>query len=648
MKKKTKFIIAGTSVAVIAATVGCSIMLTSAKNAEEMPAVPNTVSVEKMDLSKKVTLSGSVKSAETSTVKCALSGVNVKSVKVKVGDEVKKGDVIAVLDDSDLTEKLADTKKAFDNSKVKNDIDSSAADRNFESTISASDRSIKDAEDAIKEAQKTYDEAVKEKDKIQKEYNEALEEKNKAYNKYKPYEKYKDDDSAENKSRKKEREEKEEAYNEACKKLEQLETEQTMAAEALAQADAAVKTANANVEAARGELNKQIALRSSALATLGQAAAAPAEGAEAGAAMEDPETLAAAATAISSYDTSVSAAEKVVRENEAILKEVKSAYDKASNAYNKVAKDYNKALDSKNSAYDKYKKLLNNDQSEEALEYEQKYNAAKEKFELKEKELKTANDALDKARDLLNKQKQLKTDAETSAVKTRADLEGTHKTTELTVSEGNETQEKSIKSIEEDIEKCVITANADGVITSLNVTEDDLFMGGEVAVIQNMNKFIISSRADQYDIGDIEKGLPTKIIVRALGDNGEMEGKLTFVAPTPDVKDLTTAQTIEYPLESEIADPAKGLRLGMNAKLEVICEEKKNVLAVPDDCIQVNDNGDYYVETVDEAGNVTPVTVTYGMKTDYYSEITGSGISEGMQVVMPEQEEEEPNAMILF
>ncbi len=639
MKKKTKVIIAGTSAAVIAATVGCSIMLTSAANNKDEEAAPlNTVAVEKMDLAKKVTLSGSVKSADVSTVKSTLSGVKVQSVKVKVGDEVKKGDVIAVLDDTDLTEKLADTKKALDNSKTRNDLDLSAADRNFESTISASDRSIQDADDAIREAQKTYDDAATERDKIQKEYNEALEERDKAYNKYKPFEKYKDDDSAENKARKKEIEEKEDAYNEASKKLAQLEADQTVAAEVLAQADAAVKAANANVEAARGELNNQIALKNSALATLSQAAVPTDE-------MEMTEEAAAVQaateTAVSSYNTSVSAAEKVVRETEAILREAKSAYDKAATAYNKVTKDYTKALDEKNTAYDKYKKLLNNDQSEEALELEQKYNAAKDKFELKEKELKAANDTLSKALDLLNKQKQLKKDAETSAVKTRADLEGNQKSTALTVNEGTENQEKSIKDIEEEIGKCTIVASADGVITSLNVTEGDLFMGGEVAVIQNVNKFIISANADQYEIGDIEKGMPTKITVRALSDGGTMEGKLTFVAPTPSVKDVTAAQTIEYPLESEIDVPAKGMRLGMNAKLEIISEEKKGVLAVPDECIQIGDNGEYYVDTVDDAGNVTSVTITYGIKTDYYSEIKGDGITEGTKVVMPEQEEEE-------
>ena len=74
-------------------------MLTSAaKNKDEEAAPLNTVAVEKMDLAKKVTLSGSVKSADVSTVKSTLSGVKVQSVKVKVGDAVKEGQSLAVLE----------------------------------------------------------------------------------------------------------------------------------------------------------------------------------------------------------------------------------------------------------------------------------------------------------------------------------------------------------------------------------------------------------------------------------------------------------------------------------------------------------------------------------------------------------------------
>lgn len=120
MKKKTKFMIAGTTVVTIAAAIGGTMMFTSATDkVEEETAMPNTVTVERMDLANKVSLSGTVKSADISTIKCSLTDMKVKSVNVKVGDEVKEGDVIAVLDDSDLREKLAEAEKAYKKNKDK-------------------------------------------------------------------------------------------------------------------------------------------------------------------------------------------------------------------------------------------------------------------------------------------------------------------------------------------------------------------------------------------------------------------------------------------------------------------------------------------------------------------------------------------------
>ena len=216
MKKKTKVIIAGTAIGVVALSVGGTVILTSATNkVEDQPVMPNTTAVERMDLTNKITLSGTVKSGNISTVKSSLSGMKVKSVNVKVGDEVKKGDVIAVLDDSDLQEKLTEAKKSLKNTKTKNELELSAADRNYESTISAADKSVRDAEKSVSDAQKAYNEAYDEDTKIYKEYLEALEKKNKAYEKFKPYE---------NKDKEKDSDEKEKAYSKACEKLAQKES----------------------------------------------------------------------------------------------------------------------------------------------------------------------------------------------------------------------------------------------------------------------------------------------------------------------------------------------------------------------------------------------------------------------------------------
>lgn len=626
MKKKTKVIIAGTAIGVVALSVGGTVILTSATNkVEDQPVMPNTTAVERMDLTNKITLSGTVKSGNISTVKSSLSGMKVKSVNVKVGDEVKKGDVIAVLDDSDLQEKLTEAKKSLKNTKTKNELELSAADRNYESTISAADKSVRDAEKSVSDAQKAYNEAYDEDNKIYKEYLEALEKKNKAYEKFKPYE---------NKDKEKDSDEKEKAYSKACEKLAQKESNLSAAYETLMQKETALKEASARYEAARDELNKQKSLKRQAEASLMNAAASEGEDEEEA---QAPINAADSAETIKSYDVTIKAAEKMLGEAEKMLGDAQSAYDTAVKDYNRVSDDHTKALNEKNDAYGKLRSDLGKKHPEEADEYEKEYKEARDKFEEKEKELKDANKKFEAARDELTKEKEAKKDAEDKAVKDRADITGSNENVKMSADDLTASQNKEIKKIKEDIAKCTIVAESDGVVTSLSVREGETFAGGEVAVVQDCTDFIISANADQYEIAGVEMGQPTRITVGAVGET-EMEGALSFVAPTPETKDVQNASTIEYPVESQITDPAPGLRLGMKAKMDIIREEKKDVLAVPDECIQINENGEYYIEAVDDQGNISQVIVDYGMKDDYYSEITGDGVTEGMNIVMPEPE----------
>ena len=73
-------------------------------SAPETAAAQHTVSVEKMDIKQYVTVSGTVGSSNVSSVSSNAVNTKVREVKVKVGDRVKKGDIIAVLDDTDIRE----------------------------------------------------------------------------------------------------------------------------------------------------------------------------------------------------------------------------------------------------------------------------------------------------------------------------------------------------------------------------------------------------------------------------------------------------------------------------------------------------------------------------------------------------------------
>ena len=69
----------------------------------------------------------------------------------------------------------------------------------------------------------------------------------------------------------------------------------------------------------------------------------------------------------------------------------------------------------------------------------------------------------------------------------------------------------------------------------------------------------------------------------------------------------------------------------MTSKANIIIEEKKNVLCVPYDCVR-EEEGRTYVVVMNEDGTTKEVDVKCGMEGDYYIEISGDGIAEGVKI----------------
>ena len=100
----TAVVLAGTGAGVFA--------LTRSKSADSGDDwnYARTITLEKGDLTESVNVSGLVQSANVSSVTTSLTS-KVVSVNVKVGDVVKKGDVICTLDDTDIRRAIQDKEK---------------------------------------------------------------------------------------------------------------------------------------------------------------------------------------------------------------------------------------------------------------------------------------------------------------------------------------------------------------------------------------------------------------------------------------------------------------------------------------------------------------------------------------------------------
>ena len=155
-----------------------------------------TTTLQKSSLTDSVSVSGTVKSGSEASVTVADSAKNYKvsEVRVTVGDKVKKGDVIAVLDTQDLQEQITSARQNYADSvqSAQTSYDRAVQDLNtstvqhennlidLQDKISKADKDLEsaksdleDAEDNEDDAEDAYDDAKAKYDKIKAAYDSA-------------------------------------------------------------------------------------------------------------------------------------------------------------------------------------------------------------------------------------------------------------------------------------------------------------------------------------------------------------------------------------------------------------------------------------------------------------------------------------------
>ena len=245
----------------------------------------------------------------------------------------------------------------------------------------------------------------------------------------------------------------------------------------------------------------------------------------------------------------------------------------------------------------------------------------------------------------------------------------TYNTTIENSSTAGDAQRDQIQELQDQIDAAVVTAPISGLITSLNVEAGDDYNGGLIAAVENVDTFVVTTEIDEYDINKIQIGQEAVIRTNATGDL-ELSGTVTAIAPkasgsssildsgsgSSDIFSMdfssmmgssysngSSGGNVTYTVTIVVNTPCDQLKIGMTAKLSIILQQGENVLSVPFDALQQADDGSYYIEeitSVNEDGTTETkqIPVTTGLESDYYVEIIGDDVKEGMEVLIPEAE----------
>ena len=201
-----------------------------------------------------------------------------------------------------------------------------------------------------------------------------------------------------------------------------------------------------------------------------------------------------------------------------------------------------------------------------------------------------------------------------------------------------EAQRAEISTLQENIEKCRVTAPAAGTITAV-YAEENATVQGLLFIIENTDALQVTVKVKEYDVTSIKEGMKAVITADATGD-AEYEGVVQKIAPAAAKSQdgqAATGSDVEFDTEVLVTTADTQLRVGMNAKAKIILEEKADTLAVAYDVLVDDGKGGQEIYTTEKQADgtytVKAIPVTTGIETDFEVEVSGDGVSAGLPVI---------------
>lgn len=560
--------------------------------------------LKKGDVVNSINENGKVVSS-TSTDIFAEKDSPVSSINVKVGDEVKEGDIIATLDSSAIDEEIAKKKaSARANNKTvgagiaaaKKRLDEAVENRSngTNAGIVAAKASVEQSLDAYKSAQKTYEDY---KNSLEKQYNpEIVGEKNSrenlAYGEKSSQLKYNQliNDFSDNKRKSSENR----VLAEECKsridaiqsKIDYLTREST---------NKGISMSNVQNEISDLERESKFSEINSKRQKLNDLT-------------RDQEEIKIEISKLSDeLATAKSQKEQYTSEADSLDKEI----DSQRKNLDQMSIDIEKAHDDLKSDADKSIKAS----------------------QARDDQLKTYKLAMDTAENSYKAALVSLKSAQTSADNEISMLRDALNTANAN---SNNLDEVELKYLNEELEKTKIRALKDGTITKIDAKEGEVPKSA-IARIETVNKLKIESLIKEYNVKDVKIGTKVIITSDALSDE-EFEGKVSFINPTPeDLDPNSQSKDVNYKTEIDISkEDSEKLSPGMSLRVKYILSEEEDTYHVPTTAIFNRDGKDYVLALKKDGNNtykIANVEVKKGLENDFETAIKGKDLKRDMKVL---------------
>jgi len=196
----------------------------------------------------------------------------------------------------------------------------------------------------------------------------------------------------------------------------------------------------------------------------------------------------------------------------------------------------------------------------------------------------------------------------------------------------------NLKQLEEQLSYTDIQSPIDGVVLSRDVEMGDavssiLVLGSSATLVMTLgdtSSVYVKGKVDESDIGKVYLGQPARIKVESF-KHKTFNGVVTKISPMGVEKDNVTT----FEVRVSINNPGGELKAEMTANAEVILEEHKNVLQIPEGAIIYDKDKKASVEVPDTStkDGKKKIAVNIGISNGAKTELL-SGLKEGDEVVL--------------
>ena len=198
----------------------------------------------------------------------------------------------------------------------------------------------------------------------------------------------------------------------------------------------------------------------------------------------------------------------------------------------------------------------------------------------------------------------------------------------------------ALERAETDLRNATILSSMDGLVLSRDVEVGDavssiLVMGSQATLLMTLGDItsvFVRGKVDEADVGKISVDQPARITVESFKDR-KFAGKVTRIAPLGQEKDNVTT----FEVRVSIDNPGGELKANMTANAEIIREEKKNVLLIPETAVVYDKDRKTFVEIPDPSGEggKKKIPAQIGISNGVKAELLAAGsLKQGDKVVL--------------